>query len=66
MLIRSIIFLIGGLVSIIFRKQLNSLKNRLFTNLNKENWVRDEPKGYTTGIIFIIISIILFIIATAS
>ena len=39
--IRSIIFLVGGLVTIIFRKELNNFKNRLFrdsftnTNSNK-------------------------------
>ncbi len=65
MLVRSGIFLVGGLVSIIFRKQLNNLKNRLFTKLDLKKWVRDESKGYIiTWIIFIIISIILFIFST--
>lgn len=65
MLVRSGIFLVGGLVSIIFRKQLNNLKNRLFTKLDLKKWVRDESKGYIiAGMIFIIISIILFIFST--
>ena len=65
MLVRSGIFLVGGLISIIFRKQLNNHKNRLFTKLDLKKWVRDESKGYIiTGIIFIIISIILFIFST--
>ena len=46
MLVRSCIFLIGGLISIIFRKQLNNLKNRFFTIINKEKLVRDERNAY--------------------
>jgi len=62
MLIRSGIFLIAGLVSIIFRKQLNNLKNNLFEKLHFKR--RNEIKAYLPlGIIFIIISIILFIIS---
>ena len=64
MLVRSGIFLVGGLISIIFRKQLNNLKNRFFTKLNMKKWVRDERKvNIYLGIIFIIISIILFVFA---
>ncbi len=61
MAIRSGIFLVGGLICIIFGKQLNDLKNRLFTKLNKKKWIRDERKGYIyIGILFMIISVILF------
>ena len=64
MLIRSGIFLVAGLICIIFPKQLNNLKNRFFTKLNMKKWVRDERKVYIyLGIIFIIISIILFVFA---
>ena len=62
--IRSAIFLIGGLVSIIFRERLNNFKNKILEKLNLKNRIKDERKGYIyTGIILIIISIILFIYA---
>lgn len=60
--IRAGIFLIGGLVSILFHKQLNNLKNRVLEKLNFKS--RDERKGYfITGIIFILIAIVLFVYA---
>ena len=62
MLIRTGIFLVAGLICIIFRKQLNNLKNRFFTKLNIKKWVRDERKVYVyIGILFIIVSVILFV-----
>ncbi|MFC1728196.1 hypothetical protein ACFLZ7_01880 [Nanoarchaeota archaeon] len=62
MLIRSGIFLVAGLICIIFQKQLNNVKNRFFTKLNIRKKVKDERKSYVKiGIIFIIISVILFI-----
>jgi hypothetical protein len=61
-LIRSVIFLVGGLVSIIFRKGLNNFKNNMFRKFHMENRIKDERKNYVyIGIIFIIISGILFI-----
>ncbi|MBT3690008.1 hypothetical protein HOE31_01755 [bacterium] len=61
-IIRSIIFLIAGLVSIIFSKQLNNFKNKILLKLNQENKIKDETKQYYyLGILFIIIAIILFI-----
>lgn len=62
MMVRAGIFLLGGLICIIFRNQLNNLKNRFFTKINKEKLVRDERNAYIyIGIIFIVISIILLI-----
>ncbi len=62
MLIRSGILLFAGLISIIFRKQLNNLKNSFFSKINLKKLVRDEINTYVYfGIICIIISIILFI-----
>ena len=61
MLIRSGIFLIAGLVTIIFKKQLNNFKNNMLQRLHMENRIKDERKSYIyLGIIFIIISMILF------
>lgn len=63
-LIRSGIFLVGGLVSIIFKKELNDFKNSMFEKLNMKNRIKDERHVYFySGIIFITISIILFIFA---
>jgi hypothetical protein len=60
-LIRAGIFLVAGVVSIVFREGLNNFKNRLFGKLNMRRFVRDERKGYVyVGIALIIISIILF------
>jgi len=66
--IRSIIFLVGGLVTIIFRKELNNFKNRyiipLLIRLGCKIKVKNEIKGYyQLGIVFIIISVILFIVS---
>ncbi len=62
MLIRSGIFLVAGLICIIFRKQLNNVKNSWLTKLNMKKRVKDERKTYVhIGIFFIVISIILFI-----
>lgn len=60
-IIRAGIFLVAGLVTIIFGKQLNNFKNHMLENLNKKNWIKDERKAYVyCGIFFIIISVILF------
>jgi hypothetical protein len=59
-IIRAGIFLTAGLGTIIFRKQLNNLKNRLLEKLNFKK--RDEKKSYIyLGILFIVIAIILFV-----
>ncbi len=61
-LIRSAIFLVAGLISIFFRKELNSFKNRVLAKLNMKS--KDERKSYVYfGIVFIIISIALFLYA---
>jgi len=60
MLIRSIIFLTAGIITIIFGKQLNNIKNKILIKLNFKP--RDERNSYfTLGIIFIVIAIILFL-----
>ncbi|MFC1722741.1 hypothetical protein ACFL0V_01250 [Nanoarchaeota archaeon] len=62
MAIRSGIFFIAGIVSIIFRKQLNNMKNRLFTKLKYPKLAKDERKAYLyIGMVFILISVILFV-----
>jgi len=61
-LIRSAIFLVAGLISIFFRKELNGFKNRVLAKLNMKS--KDERKSYVYfGIVFIIISIALFLYA---
>ncbi len=40
--IRSIIFLVGGLVTIIFRKELNNFKNRLLIRFCFKSKVKNE------------------------
>ena len=60
MLIRAGIFFTAGLITLIFGKQLNNFKNRILIKLNMKS--RDERKSYIyLGIVFIIISIILFL-----
>jgi len=62
MLIRAGIFLIAGIICIIFKKPLNNLKNRLFVKLNIIKSAKDERKSYVkVGIALIIIAIILFV-----
>jgi hypothetical protein len=69
--IRAIIFLVAGLVSIIFRKELNTFKNRyivpLLIRFGFKSKVKNEIKGYyQLGIGFILISVILFIVSIKS
>ncbi len=65
MLIRSGIFLVGGLVTILFRARLNNFKNNVLEKFHFRR--RDEIKAYVyVGTIFIIISIILFVFAITS
>jgi hypothetical protein len=62
MLIRSGIFLVAGLATIFFKKQLNNWKNHILKSIHLKSWIKDERKGYIyTGTLFIIISIMLFI-----
>jgi len=59
--IRSGIFLVAGLFSILFRKQLNNVKNKALNKLNIKH-KEDEIKVYIYfGTIFIIISIAFFV-----
>ena len=67
-LIRAIIFFVAGLVTIIFPTELNNFKNRyiipLLIRLGCKIKVKNEIKGYyQLGIVFIIISVILFIVS---
>ena len=62
MTIRAGIFFVAGIVTIIFRKQLNSIKNKFLLKFHIKE--KDETKFYIVfGIISLIISVILFIIA---
>lgn len=66
--IRSIIFLVGGLATIIFRKELNNFKNRyivpLLFRFGFKSKVKNEIKVYyQLGIVFILISVALFIVS---
>ena len=63
--IRSIIFLVGGLATIVFRKELNNFKNRyivpLLFRFGFKSKVKNEIKVYyQLGIVFILISVALF------
>ena len=66
--IRSIIFLVGGLATIIFRKELNNFKNRyivpLLFRFGFKSKVKNEIKVYyQLGVVFILISVALFIVS---
>jgi len=61
-IIRAGIFFTAGIVSILFRKKLDKLKNYILKKLNLERRIKDETKIYLyNGIIFIIIGIILLL-----
>ncbi len=56
--IRSIIFFVDSLVTIIFRRELNNFKNRLLIRLSFKSKVKNEIKNYyQLAIAFIIISV---------
>mgnify|MGYP006110748077 CR=1 FL=1 len=66
--IRSIIFLVGGLLIIIFPKELNNFKNHYIVpfliKVGFKSKIKDEIKGYyQLGIVFILISVVLFIVS---
>jgi hypothetical protein len=66
-LIRAGIFLVGGLVCIIFGEGLNNFKNKLLLKFHLEKMIKDERKSYFyIGFIFIAISIILLVVAINS
>ena len=60
-IIRAIIFLVAGLLMIIFRVQLNDWKNNLFEKFHIKR--KNEARSYIYfGIVSIVISMVLFII----
>jgi hypothetical protein len=60
-IIRAGIFFTAGLISIIFRENLNNTKNRLFEKINIKP--KDERRAYIYfGIVFFIISIVLLLV----
>ncbi|NOR84732.1 hypothetical protein GQ473_01300 [archaeon] len=62
MAIRSGIFLVAGLMSILFRKQFNNFKNHMLEKFHMKNRIKDERKVYFyMGIVYILISIILVV-----
>ena len=63
-LIRSIIFLVAGLVTIIFPKEREGGGGGLLIRCGFKNRVKNEIKGYyQLGIVFILIAGILFIVS---
>ena len=61
-IIRSIIFLIASLTMIIFPEKVNRFQNHILEKFHIKYKIRYEKNKYhNTGIIFIIISMILFV-----
>jgi hypothetical protein len=59
-MIRAGIFLVAGLITIIFKERLNAFKNRLLVRFNFKS--KDEKRSYIyVGILFIVIAIVLFV-----
>ena len=62
MAIRSGIFFVAGILSILFRRQLNDFKNHMFAKFHMESKIKDERKFYFYfGIVSLMISAILFV-----
>ncbi len=60
--IRSMIFLTAGLIMILFPKKVNKFQNYALEKLRINRKISSETKPYYhLGIVFIIISIILFV-----
>ncbi len=60
-MIRSGIFFVAGLLPILFPKKVNKFQNYVLEKLHSKYKIKSEKKDYFhIGIIFIIISIILF------
>jgi len=61
-LIRSLIFLTAGLIVIFSPKKVNKFQNYVLEKLHiKYNIKRDKKSYFNIGIVFIVISILLFI-----
>ena len=61
-MIRSGIFFVAGLISILFPKKVNKFQNYVLETLHIKYKIKSEKKDYYhIGITFIIISIILFV-----
>ena len=61
-IIRAGIFFVAGLLAILFQKKLDNFKNNMLEKLHMKSRIKNERKIYFyTGIVFIIISIILFL-----
>lgn len=60
--IRAGIFLVAGLIPIFFPNKVNKFQNTVLEKLHIKRRIKNDRKSYfNTGIIFIIISIILFV-----
>lgn len=60
-MIRSGIFFVAGLIPILFPKKVNKFQNYVLEKLHVKYKIKSEKKSYFhIGIIFIIISILLF------
>ncbi len=63
-MIRSGIFFIAGLITILFPKKVNKFQNYILERLHIKYRIKSEKKDYYyVGITFIIISIILFVVS---
>ena len=61
MLIKSGIFFTAGVLTILFREQLNKFKDHMLKKLNLKNKSKNKAKSYVhMGVVFIIIALILF------
>ena len=61
-MIRSGIFFVAGLIAIIFPSRVNKFQNYVLEKFHTKYKIKNEKKDYYyVGIIFIIISIILFV-----
>ncbi len=63
-MIRSGIFFVAGLITILFPKKVNKFQNYILERLHIKYRIKSEKKDYyKVGITFIIISIILFVVS---
>ena len=63
-MIRAIIFFVAGILPILFPRQVNSFQNFVLRALHTRYRIRYEKRYYyNIGIIFIVISVVLFVIS---
>jgi len=63
-LIRAGIFIVAGLICIIFRERLNAFKNRMLKKFHFDRFVKDERRDYIyVAFLLFVIAIIFFILS---